>query len=61
MGNKFQVIIYFKFDDGSFVIVNVTIVWCRKYGDNDWELGRTVPLVHFVAVKLGFVGSQNGQ
>ena len=50
---------YLKFDDGSFVVVHIAVVWSGEYGDYHWELRRTVPLMHLVAIELCLVGSQD--
>ena len=50
-----------KFDYGAFVVIDVAVIWGGEDCDNDWELLRPVPLVHFVAVELRLVSSQNRQ
>jgi len=46
-----------KLNNSSFVVVHIAVVWRRKYCNNTGKLSRTVPFVHFVAVKLSFVSS----
>lgn len=50
--------IAFEFDDSTFVVIHIAVVWCGEDSYNNWEFRWPVPLVHLVAVKLGFVGSK---
>lgn len=50
---------YFKLDDSTFVIVDVTIVRSGKDSNDNREFRRTIPFVHFVTIKLSFMSSQN--
>jgi len=43
---------YFKLNKCSFVVVDITIVWCWKDGYHCWEILLTIPLVHLVALDL---------
>lgn len=49
---------YIELDHGSFVVVRVTVVGSREDRDDKREIA-VVPLVHLVAIKLGFVRSDN--
>ena len=53
--------VLFEFDYSAFVVVHITVVRCREYGDHYWELRRSVPFVHLVAFELGLVRPQYGQ
>lgn len=47
-------------DDGSFVFV-VAIVRCRKNSDQGWESFFAAPSVHFVAINLNLVSTNDRQ
>lgn len=53
--------VLFKFNNGSLIIVNIAVVWCREYCNNHWEFLRAIPFMHFISIKLGLVGSQDGE
>ncbi len=53
--------VVFKLDHRSFVVVDIAVVRSREYRDDDRELLRPVPLVHFVAVELRLVSPQHRQ
>lgn len=50
-----------KFNDGSFVVIYVTVIWSTKNSYYNWELHWTIPLVHLVAIKLSLMGPQDRQ
>lgn len=46
---------YLKFNNSSFVVVDIAVVGGRENSDDYWEFRRAVPFVHFVAIKLSLV------
>ena len=56
-----EIDVYLKFNDSSFIIVDIAVVWGWEYSDNHRELSWAVPLMHFISIKLGLVGPQDTQ
>jgi hypothetical protein len=52
---------YIEFDNGTFVIVNITIIRSGEDGNDYWEFACAIPSVHFVAFDLGFMSTNDGQ
>lgn len=50
-------LVIFEPQHSSFVIINVTIVWCTEDCDNSWELSWTIPLMQFIAIHLHLMRS----
>ena len=51
--------VVFKFDDRSFVVVHIAIIWGAEDCNYNWEIRTTIPSVHFIAINLGFMCSNN--
>ena len=51
----------FKFDDRSFVIVNITIIRSWEYCNDHWKPAFWIPFMHFITFKLCFMRSNNRQ
>ena len=49
--------IVLKFYEGTLVIVDITIIRGTEYSDDSWEVGLSIPFVHFVSLDLGLMGS----
>lgn len=50
--------VLFKLNDGALVVVDVAVVWSRENCNHCREFLCAVPFVHFVSVKLSFMGPQ---
>ncbi len=61
MGSKVKLLyIYFltfKFDNCSFVVVNVTIIWSAENSYYYREPRLRIPFVHFITFQLGLMRS----
>jgi hypothetical protein len=44
-----------KLYNSAFVTVYIAIIRGRKYSDHSWKILRTIPVMHFEALKLGFM------
>ena len=44
-------------DNSAFISVGATVVWCRENSDTTGERLWTAPSVHFVAVRLHLMSS----
>lgn len=53
--------IVFEFDDGTLVIVEITVIGRREDSDDGGELLLSAPVVHLEAVSLGLMGSDDGK
>jgi hypothetical protein len=53
--------IVLELDDRAFIIINITVIRSRKNGNDRREVHCVIPFVHFKAVQLSFMGSNNGQ
>lgn len=40
----------FELNDGSFIIIHVSIVWSRENGYDNWEPGLSIPFVHLISL-----------
>lgn len=52
---------YFELDNCAFVVVEIAVVGGREYGDDGGELLLSAPVIHFEAVCLSFMGSDDGK
>ena len=47
-------------DDGAFVLVLATVVWCTEHSDDRGEGLMTTPSVHLVTIDLDLMRSDDG-
>lgn len=44
-----------EFENGTLVVVDITVVGCTENGDDQRKAGARIGFVHLVAFKLGFM------
>ena len=49
----------FEFDNCSFVIIYIAVIWSREYCDDYWKTLARIPLMHFITFKLCLVSSDH--
>ena len=54
---KLYINMYLELDNRSLIVINVAVIRSRDYGDNGWEVGFTIPSMHFKSLELGLVRS----
>ena len=50
-----------KFNNSSFISINITIIGCRKNGNNCRKILHPIPFIHFITFNLCFMSSNNRQ
>lgn len=53
-------LILLDLQNGTLVIIDPTIIWCRKYGNNRRYLALLIPLMQIVTLKKHFMCSHYG-
>ena len=48
-----------KFNNSSFISINITIIGCRKNGNNCRKILHPIPFIHFITFNLCFMSSNN--
>lgn len=51
--------VVFEFYDSSFIVVHVAVIWCTENCDDHWEIRAPVPSMHFVAIDLSLMSSDD--
>jgi hypothetical protein len=49
--------LYLKFDDGAFVVVEIAVIRSRENGDNCWKFLSSRPFIHFEPVSLSLMST----